>query len=74
MSTAQRVDLYQPIMASRAGRPPLVLRIGVVNDISISEGVPTGTVRAESYVLLSALPEEIRRRVEVSVQALLTSV
>ncbi len=74
MATAQKVDLYQPIMASRAGRPPLVLRIGVTDNLSISEGVPVGSVRAEAYVLLSALPEEIRRRVEVSVQALLSSV
>lgn len=74
MATPQKVDLYQPIMAARHGRPPLVLRVGVTDNLSISEGVPVGSVRAESYVLLSALPEEIRRRVEVAVQALLSSV
>jgi hypothetical protein len=67
----QRVDLYQPIMATRSGPQPLALRVGVANTTSISEGVPSGPVRVETYVLLSALPEELRRRVELAVQALL---
>lgn len=68
----QQADLYQPIMASRPGPPPLVLRVGVRNANSISEGVPVGNVKAEAYVLLSALPEELRRRVELAVQALVS--
>lgn len=74
MTTPQKVDLYQPLLAVRPGRPPLVLRVGVTDALSISEGVPVGTVRTEAYVLLSALPEEIRRRVETSVQVLLSSI
>lgn len=70
----QRVDLYQPIVAVRGGRPPLALRVGVPNVESISEGVPAGGLRAETYVLLSALPEELRRRVELAVQTLISSV
>lgn len=69
---AQRVDLFQPIIADKPGAPPLALRIGVLNQNSISEGVPQGgQVKAETYVLLSALPEDLRRRVELAVQALL---
>jgi len=71
VANAQQVDLYQPIM-STSPRPPLVLRVGVRNTNSISEGVPVGNVRAEAYVLLSALPEELRRRVELAVQALVS--
>jgi len=70
---AQKVDLYRPLVADKHGPPPLVLRVGVLNLNSLSEGVPVGgTVKAEAYVLLSALPEELRRRVETAVQALLT--
>lgn len=69
---AQRVDLYQPIVASQGGPAPLALRVGVPNQNSISEGVPAGGLRGETYVLLSALPEELRRRVELAVQALLS--
>jgi hypothetical protein len=71
---AQRVDLFQPMIADKVGAPPLVLRVGVLNHNSISEGVPQGgTVRAESYVLMSALPEELRRRVELAVQVLIAN-
>ena len=68
----QSVDLYQPIVAARPGPAPLALRVGVPNQNSISEGVPSGQLRGETYVLLSALPDELRRRVELAVQALLS--
>ena len=69
----QRVDLFQPMIATAGGAPPLVLRVGVPNQNSISEGVPQGgQIRPESYVLLSALPDELRRRVELAVQMLIT--
>lgn len=68
---AQRVDLFQPMIAHKAGPPPLSLRVGIINNDSISEGVPSGgQVKAEAYVLLSALPEDLRRRVELAIQAL----
>lgn len=69
---AQRVDLYQPMIADKHGPAPLALRVGVLNNNSISEGVPVGgQVKAETYVLLSALPDDLRRRVELAVQALI---
>lgn len=67
----QQVDLYQPFMAAQPGPAPLAIRVGVKNATSISEGVPQGSVKAETYVLLSALPEELRRRVELAVQMLI---
>jgi len=74
MAQAQRVDLYQPIASADGRQPPLVIRVGVPNTQSISEGVPMGGYRPEQYVLLSALPEELRRRVELAVQAMLSAV
>lgn len=68
----QKVDLYQPIVASNGGYPPLVIRVGVPHQNSMSEGVPSGGLRSEPYVLLSALPEELRRRVELACQALVS--
>lgn len=70
----QKVDLYQPIVAASAGPAPLAIRVGVQNQNSISEGVPSGGMKAETYVLLSALPEELRRRVELAVQMLVSGV
>jgi hypothetical protein len=70
----QRVDLYQPMISDRAVAPPVALRVGVLNNNSISEGVPVGgQVKAETYVLLSALPEELRRRVELAIQAIVAA-
>lgn len=66
----QRVDLYAPMLAQR-GPAPLALRVGVANPNSISEGVPSNVVKIETYVLLSALPVELRNKVELAVQALI---
>jgi hypothetical protein len=69
----QKVDLYSPIISSRKGPAPLVLRIGVQNADTYMEGGPvTSPMRAEAYVLLSALPTELRTRVETAVQAIVS--
>lgn len=69
---AQKVDLYQPIVNSRVGPPPLALRVGVTpNANSIVGGVPQGVSKIETYVLLSALPSELQERVKLAVQALI---
>lgn len=68
-----KADLYQPIQAIRIGPPPVVVRATVTVSVnSIAGGVPQANQRAESYVLLSALPEELRKRVVLAVQALAT--
>lgn len=68
----QKVDLYAPIIAVR-GPAPLALRVAVPNQMSIADGVPVGGMRAATYVQLEALPEELRRRVELAVQALISA-
>jgi hypothetical protein len=70
--TAQKVDLYQPMINSRVGPAPLVLRIGVTPGVgAIVGGVPQGVTKIETYVLLSALPTELQERVKLAVQALI---
>lgn len=70
--SAQKVDLYQPMINSRVGPAPLALRVGVQpNADSIVGGVPQGITRIETYVLLSALPTELQERVRLAVQALI---
>ena len=70
----QRVDLYQPILSARVGAPPLVLAVGVQRSTGEVMGGPVeNVVRPEHYVLLSALPDELRERVKSAVQALSTS-
>jgi hypothetical protein len=69
----QRVDLYQPMISNRVGAPPLVLNVGVQRTgAETMGGYVEGAVRPEHYVLLSALPEELRERVKTAVQAMLS--
>lgn len=69
----QHIDLYQPIAGK--GPAPLVLRVlvGQSNYDNMLGGVPASQTKVENYVLLSALPEELRQRVELAVQFLITS-
>lgn len=66
----QRVDLYQPLFADKTGPAPLVLRVGVSNPVTVTEGPISTSLRAETYILLSALPIELRQRVELAIQVL----
>jgi len=68
----QSVDLYLPIVAARVGVPPLALRVGVTDNVSFMEGgVPATTSKSVTYVLLSALPEELQERVRLAIQVLI---
>jgi hypothetical protein len=68
-----RADLYQPVIASRIGPPPVVIRAVVSHNNSyIGGGVPQSSVTAEDYILLSALPKELQDRVRTAVQAIIS--
>jgi hypothetical protein len=67
------VDLYQPIVNSRVGLPPISLRAIVTPSSDyVQGGVPINSQRAETYVLLSALPAELQERVKTAIQALIS--
>ena len=69
----QKVDLYQPIIASRVGAPPLTLRVAVTPQADmIAGGVPQAITKIEMYVLLSALPQELQQQVRTACQAILS--
>jgi hypothetical protein len=68
----QKANLYQPIHADRLGPAPLVIKAIVTPQADhMVGGVPSTTARIEPYVLLSALPLELRQRVELAVQTLI---
>lgn len=69
----QKANLYEPIHATTVGPAPLVVRAVVTtNTAHMAGGVPASNQRAETYVLLSALPAELQERVKLAVQALIT--
>lgn len=68
---AQKIDLYQPMINSRVGPPPIALRVGVTPSPMMTEGGPISSpLKIEMYVLLSALPVELQERVRTAVQVL----
>lgn len=68
-----RADLYNPIVSTRIGPPPVVIRAFVTHNNSyMAGGMPQAAVTAEDYVLLSALPKEIQERVKTAVQAIIS--
>lgn len=71
--SAQKVDLYQPLINSRVGPAPVALRVGVTPSPMYTEGGPQqGVTKIETYVLLSALPVDIQERVKLAVQMLIS--
>lgn len=68
-----RADLFQPVVATRIGAPPVVIRAVVTTNTDyVAGGMPQSSTRAESYVLLSALPRELQERVRTAVQAIIS--
>jgi hypothetical protein len=56
---------------ARVDGAPLVVYVECVNRSQyMSSGVPQNAVKAEAYVCLSALPEELRARVVTACQAI----
>jgi hypothetical protein len=70
----QKINIFAPIMADKVGPAPVVINALITpNKSGYAECVPGNQQKIEQYVLLSVLPEELRRRVELAVQTLLTA-
>lgn len=68
----QKANLYAPIESSVVGAPPLIIKAIVTpNKYEMAGGVPMSTRRVENYVLLSVLPEELRKKIELAVQQII---
>lgn len=67
----QRVNLFEPMIASRKGPPPIALKVGVHPDQIYTMGGTVNTqLKVETYVLLSVLPADLRLKVENAIAAL----
>lgn len=68
-----RANLFQPVFSSHVGPAPIVIRAVVTtNNDYVVGGMPEAQLKAENYVLLSALPKELQERVKVAVQAVIS--
>lgn len=67
-----KADLYKPVVSSRIGPAPVVVRAVVTaNTDYVMGGMPQAATRVENYILLSSLPNELQERVKTAVQALI---
>lgn len=66
-----KADLYKPVVASTVGPAPLVIRAVITPSNDLMQGASMASTRGESYVLLSALPQELQERVKTAVQMML---
>jgi hypothetical protein len=70
--TSNVANLYQPIEASQPGPAPLVLRVITNAPSTMTVGGAMAHSRANvDYVNVSALPEDLKYRVSLAVQALM---
>jgi hypothetical protein len=68
-----RADLFQPVYSSHIGPAPIVIRAVVTtNNDYVAGGMPQAQLKAENYVLMSALPKELQERVRVAVQSIIS--
>lgn len=70
----QLIDPYRPI--TKKSNIPAPLTLVIQNEgaqHTYMEGVPSTSVKPDVYVLLSALPEELRNRVITAVQMIRSS-
>jgi hypothetical protein len=66
-------NVYQPIY-SQNGPAPLMLRVITSTSNQIMAGGSSGvSEKIDDYVQLRVLPDELRQRVELAIQALMTS-
>ena len=66
-----KADLYLPIIHTKTGKPPLVIK--AVTQPFVGEtfgGTYENPKRDEFYILFSALPEDLQKRVQTAIQAL----
>jgi hypothetical protein len=68
-----KADLFKPIYAMHVGPSPVVIRAVVTDNRDyVAGGMPQASLKAESYVLLSALPKELQERVKTAVQSIIS--
>jgi hypothetical protein len=68
----QKVDLYQPIVHDKTGAPPITIRVGVQAIGGYTQGgLASSYLKPETYVLLSALPQELQQKVQTAIQAII---
>lgn len=71
----QVANVFQPIEAATTGPAPLFIRVVVKpSPFETVTGPVAGKSKVEDYVLLSALPVDLRERVKTAIQCLISQI
>jgi hypothetical protein len=66
-----KANLFLPVIHTQIGKPPLVIKaITQPFGGETFGGTYENPRRDEFYILLSVLPEDLQRRIEIAIQAL----
>lgn len=73
-TSRQIVDIFSPMISSRKGQKPIYINIGIQPPDALTESGPMVLpIKNEVFICLSALPEDLRKRVESAINALTSS-
>jgi hypothetical protein len=71
----QIVDLTKPILSARKGLKPIFFNIKIQPNDTLTEGGSIqNELKTETYISLSALPQDLRIKVETAIQAIRTAI
>lgn len=71
----QVVDVFSPLISNKKGQKPLYINVGIQPPDTWTEAGPmTLPIKNEVYVCLNLLPDDLKRKVETAIQALMTSI
>ena len=69
-----KANLYKPIHSTNVGPIPIVVKAIVTPRAdALAEGMPISSTKTVDYVLYEALSDDLKRRIELEVQALMTA-
>ena len=70
--SAQKIDIHKPLINTRVGPIPVVLRIATTPTADhVAGGVPVGVTKIESYVLVSAMPTDLQERIRLAIDTMI---
>lgn len=73
-NTRQIVDIFSPLISNRKGQKPIYINVGIQPPDALTEGGPMVLpIKNETYVCLSTLPDELRKKVETAIHAMTSS-
>lgn len=74
MHRNNQADIFSQVISNRKGHKPLFINVGIQPTDTLTESGPmTLPIKNEVYVCLSLLPDDLKKKVETAIHALMSS-